>query len=182
MEHAPRMDWISDNLAEAFRPFEQRLQLFFKVKKVREADQVSLILLQVGEEGLRRFNSWTLTEEEEADPAIILQKSKEQLEPAENFRVSRLRLMGYSQRKDESLDDFVNRAKLQAQKCDFSTDEINERLLELIIAGTPDPDFRKSLLSKEKTFTLEDALKLGRTYEATAVHVKDLNTCRPQCR
>ena len=76
MEHAPRMDWISDNLAEAFRRFEQRLQLFFKVKKVREAEQVSLILLQVGEEGLRRFNSWTLTEEEEADPAIILQKFK----------------------------------------------------------------------------------------------------------
>ncbi|WP_293726087.1 hypothetical protein, partial [Thiolapillus sp.] len=77
------MDWTSDNLAEAFRLFEQRLQLFFKVKKVREADQVSHILLQVGEEGLRRFNSWTLTEEEEADPAIILQKFKEQLEPAE---------------------------------------------------------------------------------------------------
>ena len=96
------------------------------------------------------------------------------MEPAENFRVSRLRLMAYRQRKDESLDDFVNRAKLQAQKCDFSTDEINERLLGLIIAGTPDPDFQKSLLSKEKTFTLEDALKLGRTYEATAAHVKDL--------
>ena len=118
------MDWTSDNLAEAFRLFEQRLQLFFKVKKVREADQVPHILPQVGEEGLRRFNSWTLTEEEEADPAIILQKFKEQLEPAENFRVSRLR-------KDESLDDFVNRAKLQAHKSDFSADEINERLLEL---------------------------------------------------
>ena len=43
------MDWTSDNLAEAFRLFEQRLQFFFKVKKVREADQVSHILLQVGE-------------------------------------------------------------------------------------------------------------------------------------
>ena len=125
------MDWTSDNLAEAFRLFEQRLRLFFKVKKVREADQVSHILLQVGEEGLRRFNSWTLTEEEEADPAIVLQKLKEQLEPAENFRVSRLRFMGYRQRKDESLDDFVNRAKLQAQKSEFSADEINEHLLEL---------------------------------------------------
>ena len=89
------MDWTSDNWAEAFRLFEQRLQPFFKVKKVGEADQVSHILQQAGEEGLRSFNSWTLTEEEEADPAIILQKFKEQLEPAENFRVSWLRLMGY---------------------------------------------------------------------------------------
>ena len=100
------MDWTSDNWAEAFRLFEQRLQPFFKVKKVGEADQVSHILQQAGEEGLRSFNSWTLTEEEEADPAIILQKSTEQLEPAENFPVSRLRIMGYRQRKDESLDDF----------------------------------------------------------------------------
>ena len=69
--------------------------------------QVSHILQQAGEEGLRSFNSWTLTEEEEADPAIILQKSTEQLEPAENFPVSRLRIMGYRQRKDESLDDFL---------------------------------------------------------------------------
>ena len=69
---------------------------------------------------------------------------------------------------------FVNRAKLQAQKCDFSADKINERLLELVIAGTPDPDFQKSLLSKVAAFTLEDALKLGRTYEVTAAHVKDL--------
>ena len=135
------MDWTSDNLAEAFRLFEQRLQLFFTVRKVREADRVSHILLQVREEGLRRFNSWTLTEEEKAVTAVILQKFGEQLEPAQNLRVSRLRLMGYRQRKGESLDDLVNRAKLQAQKCDFSADKINDRFLELIIAGTPDPDF-----------------------------------------
>ena len=40
MEHASKMDWTSDNLAEAFHLFEQRLELFFKVKKVCEADQV----------------------------------------------------------------------------------------------------------------------------------------------
>ena len=91
MEHAPKMDWASDNLAESFKMFEQRLRLFFKVKKTRAADQVFNILLQVGEEGLRRYNSWTLTEEEQADPAVIFRQFKDQLEPAENFRVSRLR-------------------------------------------------------------------------------------------
>ena len=55
------MDWTSDNLAEAFRLFEQHLQLFFKVRKVREADQVSNILLQVGEEGLRRFKYYRMS-------------------------------------------------------------------------------------------------------------------------
>ena len=79
---------------------------------------------------------------------------------------------GLCQHKDESLDDFVNHAKLQAQKCNFSADEISERLLELIIDGTPDPDFQNSLLRKEKTFILEDALKLGRTYRSSCQRLK----------
>ena len=35
--------------------------------------------IALGEEGPRRFNPRTLTEEEEADPAIIVQKFREQL-------------------------------------------------------------------------------------------------------
>ena len=79
MENTPKMDWTSNNF------WVEHLQLFFKVRKVCEADQVSHILLQAGKEGLCCFNSWTLTEEEEAEPTIILQKFKEQLEPAENY-------------------------------------------------------------------------------------------------
>ena len=115
---------------------------------------------------------WTLTEEEQADPAVIFRQFKEQLEPAENFRGSRLRLMGYRQRKDESLDDLVIRAKLQARKCDFSPAELDERLLELIIARARDIDFP---IGKDKGFTLQEAPKMGRTvYEATSAHVKQL--------
>ena len=71
--------------------------------------------------------------------------------------------MGYRQRKDKSLDDFVNRAKLQARKCEFSPAELDERLLELIIASARDIDFQKSLLGKDKGFTLQEALTVGRT-------------------
>lgn len=105
---APSLDWQSANQLEAFNIFEQRMTLYFQTRKITEAtEKVAHILLQLGEEGLRRYNSLTLTNEEQRNPAVILQKLKAQLEPAENFRVSRLRLMGFRQKEKENIDSFV---------------------------------------------------------------------------
>ena len=168
------MDWMSSNHAESFKLFRQKLELYFKVKNIKKEDQVPYILLQVGDEGLRRYNAWSLSEDEVKDPKVVFDKFKEQLEPTENFRVCRLKLMYYRQKTDESLDDFVNRCKLLALKCDFSVVELDERVLELIIAGTPIIDFQKELLRKKKGFKLSEAITLGRTYEATVSSVKEL--------
>ena len=177
MAHAPKMDWSTDNNADSFKLFSQRLQLYFTAKKIPEAEQTAHILLQVGEEGLRRFNSWAIPEAQQTS-AAILDRFREQLEPAENFPIARLKLTAYRQEPHESLDDFVNRCKLQVLKCAFTPAETNERLPELIIASTGDSDFQKNLLSKDQGFTLEEALRLGRTYEATASHIQQLNAMR----
>ena len=124
----------------------------------------------------------TFHPEVQQTPAAILDRFREQLELAENFRTARLKLMAYRQEPRESLHDFVNRYKLQVLKCAFTPARTNERLLELIIASTRDSDFQKNLLSKDQGFTLEEALRLGRTYEATASHIQQLNDVRsPNC-
>ena len=95
-EHGvPRMDWSLPNQADVFRLFKGRLELYFKVKAIEADDQVCYILLQVGGEGLRRYNSWTLTDDERKSATSIFQKFSDQLEPSENFRVSRLKLMNF---------------------------------------------------------------------------------------
>ena len=143
MDHVPRMDWSVPTLAETFKLFKQRIELYFLAKHIEIADQVVHILLQVGDEGLRRYNSWTMSEEDKIDPKKIFAAFEEQLEPPENYRISRLKLTQYRQTQEESLDDFTNRCKLQALKCDFVDDELNERLIELIISSTPIVDFQK---------------------------------------
>ena len=174
-EHGvPRMDWSLPNQADVFRLFKRRLELYFKVKAIEADDQVCYILLQVGGEGLRRYNSWTLTDDERKSATSIFQKFSDQLEPSENFRLSRLKLMNYRQRDNECLDDFINRCKLQALRCKFSVNETNERLLELIIASTPISEYQKKLLEKDDKYALAEAIVLGRTYEATELHVKQL--------
>ena len=173
---APLMNWKAEDQAEAFRIFKQRIELYFNVKSIKDEKKVPSILLAVGEEGLKRYNSWTLTEEERKQPDVIFKKFQEQLEPSQNYRICRLKLSQYVQKPDETLDQFLNRSKLLAQKCEFTQEEQNERLVELIIASTPIPEFQKELLKQPKDYKVEQALTLGRNYEASAAHIKELKT------
>ena len=89
-----------------------------------------------------------------------------QLKTNLNFRVHRLHLMDYRQRSEESVDDFVTRARTQALKCEFEESELEERMIELMIASTPIEAFQRGLLGKAKGYKLTDALAEGRRFEA----------------
>ena len=92
MANLPTMDWQSPNIAETFTLFKQRLELYFVVKHTPDEEKVPTLLLSSGEEGLKRYNSWTLTNAQGQDVSTIFNKFTEQLEPAENFRICRLKL------------------------------------------------------------------------------------------
>lgn len=79
------------------------------------------------------------------------------------------------QQENECIDDYVSRLKLQAYKCQLRDDEeIQTRVIEQLIAGTRHADLQKDLLQKPITLTIEQALELGRTHEASLAHMKDL--------
>ena len=52
--------------------------------------------------------------------------------------------------------------------------EQQQRIIELIIASTPIPDFHNELLRKDNTLTLEETVSIGKTYEASNIHIKQL--------
>ena len=82
--------------------------------------------------------------------------------------------MTNKQEAEESLDDFVNRCKRMTQRCSLTEHEQQQRIIELIIASTPVADFQKELLRKDKTLTLEETVSIGKTYEASIIHIKQL--------
>uniref|UniRef100_A0A8C9SGK0 Gypsy retrotransposon integrase-like protein 1 n=1 Tax=Scleropages formosus TaxID=113540 RepID=A0A8C9SGK0_SCLFO len=84
--------------------------------------------------------------------------------------------MQYRQRENETLDEFVTRARAQAQLCELSEDEMQERIVELVIMSTPMDNFRRELLGKEKGFTLQDMLMEGRKHEAALIGTRQLQT------
>ena len=141
------MDWQSANLAETFKLFKPRLELYFVVNKIK-IEQLNYILLRVGNEGLKNKTHGYY-----------------QLEPKENFRINRLKLMTYKQEVEESLDDFVNRCRRMTQRCSLTEHEQQRRIIELIIASTPIADFQKELLRKDKTLTREETVSIGKSFQ-----------------
>ena len=51
--------------------------VYFVVNKIKIEQQVNYILLRVGNEGLKKYNTWLLTEEEKHTPEIIFNKFTE---------------------------------------------------------------------------------------------------------
>ena len=181
MAEYPHFDWSSANLTESFRLFKQQVLLMFDVKDIKVEKQVSHILLLIGQEGLKRFNSWGLSGDDAKNPAIIWQKFEEQLDPPENFRIARLILQKFKQSENETIDEFINKCKLQAQKCEFKdANEVDDRIIDQLIYGVRYEDLQKEYLSKDKTLTLSDAIKLGRTFEASIAHMRKLTAVHSQ--
>ena len=170
----PYMDWQFSNLAETFKLFKQWLELYFIVNKIKIEQQVNYILLRVGNESLKKYNTWLLMEEEKCILEIIFNKFIEQFKCKENFRINHLKLMTYKQEAEESLDDFINRCRQMTQRCSLTEHEQQQRIIELTITSTPIADFQKELLSKDKTLTLEETVSIGKTYEGSNIHIKQL--------
>ena len=171
----PLMDWGNPSVRETFALFKQKMELYFKIKGIDDPEpQVPYILRGVDDEGLRRYNTWGLTDAQKKNPQVIWTRFEQTLAPSENFRISRLKLHHLYMQDNETIDDFVQRCKVQAASCDFTPAETKDRILEQIIASTRDQEFQKELLSKNKNYTLEEAVELGRTYEAQAHSLQNL--------
>ena len=163
----PEMNWGSDNISEALTLFQQKMTLYTDDEEITDPEKIARKICRgIGDEGLRRLNASGLTEEEKKVPDKIWGHFENTLKTNVNYRVHRLQLMQFRQRADENIDDFVNRTRTIALKCDFTNEELEERIIELIIASTPHEQLRRDLLSKDKKFPLKDTLTLARTYEA----------------
>ena len=76
--------------------------MYFECKDVHVNKQVAHILLMTGDEGVRMYNSWGLSDEDSKIPAIIWEKFDTQIEPKSSFRVERLTFQRMRQRMEES--------------------------------------------------------------------------------
>ena len=70
-ESLPSMNWSASNIAESFGLFKQKVELYFTIKNIPKEKQVPYILRGVEDEGLKRYNSWILTDTQKKDPAEI---------------------------------------------------------------------------------------------------------------
>ena len=116
----PSMNWSSSDLPTAFLEFKQYCELISSgpLAGKTNARKVTYILLWVGQEGLKMYNTWDLSEEDKK-PKVIWEKFEKQLEPKTNFRLERYHLQKLKQEESELTDEYITRCKLQAKKSKF---------------------------------------------------------------
>lgn len=171
----PTMNWEDPNPAEAFKLFKQKMTLVCDDNEVTEEEKIARkIQIGVSDEGLKRLNASSLSEEDKKSPKKLWKFFEDQLKVSLNFRIHRLALMQYRQQDGESLDDFITRARTLGQVCEFEEKDLQERVIELIIASTPMEPFRRELLGKGHDITLEEVIRDGRNHEAASKGTEQL--------
>lgn len=143
--------------------------LFFDDNNITEdVQKATKIKLALGDEGMRRILASGLTEAEQKRPAQLwtLIESEVDASVKINFRVHRLELSNLRQKSEENISEYVSRLREKAKKCEFESDELNERLIEMVILSTPFEDFKKELLVKGKGHPIKSVIERGREFEA----------------
>ena len=105
----PRMNWLAADLPTEFASFRQECELKFRgpFADKDESARVTYILLWVGQEGLRMYNTWDLSDSDSKNVEVIWGRFKALIEPKANFRLSRFNLQKFRQTASESVDEFM---------------------------------------------------------------------------
>ena len=122
------------------------------------------------------YNTWDLSETDKKDVEVIWAKFQALIEPKSNYRLSRFHLQKFRQMSSETVDEFMTRCKTQARKCKFrDTTETDERLIEQLVVGVRHGKVQEKLLCRDETLTLDAAMGVARTHEATLANMQQFS-------
>lgn len=172
----PSMSWDTGDDQNAVEEFKMRLERWFVIKGIQDKDRHNYIIFQTGERGEKLADTWKLTAEQLAKSENVWQQLRQSVGTSENFRVHRLTLMGYRQNEDESIDEFHARCRSLAQKCKFQN--VEERILDQLVVGTRVAESRREMLKGDEKLTVDEALAICRTQEASEAHMKAFETSK----
>ena len=143
---APRMDWDSPNLPEAWRRFQQHADLMFSgpLRDKPEEDKCSYLLLWIGEKGRDVFNTWTLNAEERKFLKTYYDRYKDYFTPKSNPIYCRYRFHQRAQESSEPFEHFVTDLKLLVKDCAYPNPD--EMVRDRIVCATNNPKVREKLL------------------------------------
>uniref|UniRef100_A0A1A8L2U7 Gypsy retrotransposon integrase-like protein 1 n=1 Tax=Nothobranchius pienaari TaxID=704102 RepID=A0A1A8L2U7_9TELE len=169
---APRMDWDSANLPDAWRRFVQHVKLMLSgpLSSKSEETQCSYLLLWVGERGRDIYNTWQLSEEEAKKLTTYLDRFEQYLMPKTNTIFARYKFNKRLQGEGESFEHFVTELKLLVKQCGYENSD--EMVRDRIVFATSFPQVREKLLSQGSDLTLEKAIDMARSYEIAQTQLK----------
>ena len=112
------------------------------------------------------------------DADVIIKKLQEWCNAGQNCHVWRQQFASRVQRDSESVENWLGDLRDIARKCEFEKDCCaacqNTRLLGQIVFGVSDDDVRRKLLELGAKLTLDKAINIIRTAEATRLQSSNM--------
>ena len=171
---SPRMDWHSSDPPQTFRKFRATCELYFSgpLKDKSEEEKISYLLMWTGDEGIELASTWSLTADQKKKLSTYWDKFEDYVAPKSNFRLARFKLRTIKQGKDETVDSFLKQVRVLVSECKFTNTE--EHIIDALIFRSNNSRVQSKLLEQDATLTLDKAIDIARTQEATSHQLHDI--------
>jgi RNase H-like domain found in reverse transcriptase/Reverse transcriptase (RNA-dependent DNA polymerase)/Integrase zinc binding domain len=176
----PPIDMASGNVAENFRKFKQRFEIFMIASgkdKQPEHVKTAILLNLVGDEAVEVFNTFTFDKEESKSKLEhVLSKFEEYCNPRKNLIFEQSKFFTHCQMEGETYDHFLTTLKKMAASCEFK-DQLEQMLTLRVVLGIHDKTLRERLL-RVPELTLQQASENCRAAEASKSQLEQLENLK----
>ena len=182
----PQFDF--DEFKDTFELWHRKWNIFLALSTIDsvlpEADRplykANTLLSCLSTSSLQTVLSMGLTDANLKDHEEIIKRLRERCNAGRNCHVWRQKFASHKQRADQSVDDWLCELRDLARKSDFGSDCCAAceptRILGQVVYGVHDPNVRVELLKQGAALTLDQALTIVRTAEATSRQAANI-TC-----
>ena len=173
-DQAPKMDWEAEDKLTAFKWYKDKLKLFFEANQIAKERQYAFILLNSGDEGLRRFNTLKIAEKDKENPENVWAGLASTMEVSLSHWHYIDQMYSFQrQKKNETTDEFALRIEELVKQAGFEGNDADRRHLELLFHGTRHPAV-KFFCRKKKVAerSYAEILKYSKEHERTAIETE----------
>lgn len=134
-----------------------------QLSKQPEEVQAAALLITIGEEARKAYDTFKFTTDEERNSVeVLIQKFEEYYKPARNLTFQEFRFGSRDQKEGEPFNEWLTELRILAKNCEFG--ELEDRMLRSrIILGVRDKSLQRKLLVENPTY--EKTVELCRLQE-----------------
>ena len=177
--HPPSPLQFSGNVAENWKKFKKRFEIYLNATRGADKDNQTktLLLLHImGEEAQEVYDTFKFDTEDGQSTAMVFDKVINMFDkyctPKKNLTLERFHFMKAVQNNGESVDQFVIRLKTLSKSCEFG--ELEESLVkDRLVVGIIGDSVRERLLG-EDNLSLERAIQICKSAELVRTQASEL--------
>lgn len=168
------LQWIG-NMAENWRFFKQKFQIYLTASKNMKADseyKVALLLNSIGDRGVRLYNTLVISEDKKNDYETVIKAFEEHFDPEKNITYERYKFLKRNQKSGETYEDYIMELRDLSSTCEFGN--LTDGLIrDRLVCGVNDTSVTDRLL-RMKDLTLAKATDVCRASQEAKKQLEDM--------